>query len=99
MLDEKIFQFKAELRKMTKANLLKMGLGQKEKNAYWAGYVLFFWSTGVFFFVFRKSWDKGARSKSYILTMRPKMRGSIHKNLWRRQMGRGFRAFADSTEV
>jgi len=32
MPDEKIFQLKAELRKMTKGNLLKMALSQKEKK-------------------------------------------------------------------
>ena len=37
MLNEKILQFKAELRKMTKANLLKMALGQKEKNCLLGG--------------------------------------------------------------
>ena len=37
MLDEKIFKLKAELRKMTKGNLLKMALGQKEKNCLLGG--------------------------------------------------------------
>ena len=63
MPDDIVFKLKAELRKMTKANLLRMALSQKEKNCYWAGYVLFFSTTNVFFFVSRKSWDKGVRSK------------------------------------
>jgi hypothetical protein len=51
MLDEKVFQLKAELRKVTKGDLPKMILNQKKKIAYWAGYVLFFWSTNTFFFL------------------------------------------------
>ena len=37
MPDEKIFHLKAELRKMTKGNLLKMALSQKEKNCLLGG--------------------------------------------------------------
>jgi hypothetical protein len=32
MLNEKIFQFKSELRKITKGNLLEMALSQREKS-------------------------------------------------------------------
>ncbi len=37
MPDDIVFKLKAELRKMTKANLLKMALGQKEKNCLLGG--------------------------------------------------------------
>ena len=37
MPDDIVFKLKAELRKMTKANLLKMGLGQKEKKCLLGG--------------------------------------------------------------
>ncbi len=37
MLNEKIFQLKAELMKMTKRNLLEMGLNQREKNCLLGG--------------------------------------------------------------
>ena len=37
MADEKIFQARAELRRMAKANLLKMALCQKEKNCVLGG--------------------------------------------------------------
>jgi hypothetical protein len=37
MLNEKIFQLKAELRKMTKGNLLRMVLNQKEKKCLLGG--------------------------------------------------------------
>ena len=37
MPDDIVFKLKAELKKMTKANLLKMGLGQKEKKCLLGG--------------------------------------------------------------
>jgi hypothetical protein len=37
MLDEKVFQLKAELRKMTKGNLLRMVLSQKERKCVLGG--------------------------------------------------------------
>jgi hypothetical protein len=55
MKDDIVFELKAELRKMTKGDLLRMVSNQKEKNACWEGYVLFFWSTDAFFFASRKS--------------------------------------------
>ena len=37
MLDEKIFQFKAELRKMKRGDLLRMSLNQKERKCLLGG--------------------------------------------------------------
>jgi hypothetical protein len=55
MKDDIVFELKAELKKMTKGNLISMVLNQRERRCVWAGSVLFFWSTGAFFFVFRRS--------------------------------------------
>jgi hypothetical protein len=63
MPDDIVSKLRAELRKMTKGDLLRMVSNQKGKNACWEEYVLFFWSIDVLFFVSPKSWDKGARSK------------------------------------
>jgi hypothetical protein len=60
MADEKIFQARSTLRRMAKANLLKMAFCQKEKNCVLGGYVLFFCSTNASFFVSLKSSDRDA---------------------------------------
>ena len=41
MLNEKIFQFKSELRKITKGNLLEMALSQREKYCLLGGHCPF----------------------------------------------------------
>ena len=61
MADEKAFHARIQLRKMAKANLLKMALCQKEKNCVLGGDVLFFSSTNVSFFVSLKSLDTDAK--------------------------------------
>jgi hypothetical protein len=50
MPDDNVFRLKAELTRLKKGDLLKMVLNQKKKIVCWAGCVLFFWSTGAFFF-------------------------------------------------
>jgi hypothetical protein len=63
MRDDAVFKLKAELRKMRKGDFLRMVLSQKERKCAVGGVCPFLLEYDAFFFVFRKSWDKGARSK------------------------------------
>jgi hypothetical protein len=64
MLDEKILQLKAELRKMIKGYLLKNGFkSEGRKLSIERGMSFSFGVPILFFFVSRKSWDRGARSR------------------------------------
>jgi hypothetical protein len=63
MRDDTVFKLKAELRKMRKGDFLRTVLSQKERKCAVGGVCPFLLEYDAFFFVFRKSWDKGARSK------------------------------------